>query len=62
MEHAYFQEKICPICGKTFCILNASDWAYKLLQNKYKGTRKKYYCSYKCYRKAGGDSGWVKIY
>lgn len=39
----------CPVCGKEF--LHNSMSIYKLS----KGGRTKYYCSYTCWRKAGGD-------
>lgn len=44
---------ICTICGKQFVILRTNLWAYKIQNHK----NIKYYCSYKCYRKAGGDNG-----
>lgn len=39
---------ICPICKKGF--IPTLFWAYK----KEKGTSKTYYCSYHCFREAGG--------
>ena len=44
-----FIERNCAMCGKYFVMVNATSWAYKI--------RNDYYCSYGCYRKAGGDNG-----
>lgn len=38
-------------CGKKF--VPTPEWLYKIRKGKEKG----YYCSYTCYRKAGGDGG-----
>ena len=37
----------CPICGKT--VIVRYNYAYRI--------NTKWYCSYTCYRKAGGDDG-----
>lgn len=49
--------KECKICGKKF-IANP-NWMYKIHKGKTKKEKSKlnYYCSYTCYRKAGGDGG-----
>lgn len=47
-------DKKCGICGKT--IIATPEWLYKLLKKK----TMIWYCSYTCYRKAGGDSGKYK--
>jgi len=41
----------CPICGKKF--IPTANYLYKL--RSIHGV--KYYCSYTCWRKDGGDSG-----
>lgn len=46
----------CPICGSVF--VPTLLWQYKLTIRK----KLKYYCSYKCYVKAGGDGGVNHIY
>ena len=43
-------EKYCSECGKM--LFPTPQWAYKIAG--------KFYCSYKCYRKAGGDNGKYK--
>ena len=48
--------KKCAICNKEF--IKSPDWLYKL--NYLTGSGKygyRYFCSYTCYRKAGGDNG-----
>jgi hypothetical protein len=40
--------KVCPVCEKRF--IPTVYWAYK----KEKGTKIIHYCSYHCYREAGG--------
>jgi hypothetical protein len=45
---------ICPICKREF--LHNSMSIYKLEKNN----KIRYYCSYTCWRKDGGDSGRVK--
>lgn len=47
----YISVKECEICNKKF--VKTYNYMYKLYKNK----RLTYYCSYTCYRKAGGDSG-----
>lgn len=44
------KDRRCGECGKL--VIPTPQWLYKLEKN-YKTI---YYCSYKCYRKAGGDS------
>lgn len=44
----------CPICKKEF--LHNPTSIYKLV----KGQRTRWYCSYTCWRKDGGDSGKPK--
>lgn len=46
-----FITKICAKCGKSF--IPASGHLYKLQKHG----KLEYYCSYKCWRKAGGDNG-----
>ena len=48
------ETKVCKICGKHF-IAFSPDYIYKLRHSPHSGFV--YYCSYTCYRKAGGDSG-----
>lgn len=40
----YFVDKICPECGKKFCRLDFTQYAWRI--------DNKYYCSYSCVRKA----------
>lgn len=47
-----FHTKTCAECGQVFII--GISWMYKL-RKKPNGTI--YYCSYKCWRKNGGDGG-----
>ena len=44
----------CAICGKSFVI--SPLYMYKIPKNKFNKCYK-YYCSYTCYRKGGGDNG-----
>lgn len=46
-----FTAKNCGQCGKMF--IPGREHLYKLL----KSNKTKYYCSYSCWRKAGGDNG-----
>lgn len=48
----------CPICNKKFVVMHSGRWAYKKFNEKKRKTL--LYCSYKCYRKDGGDSGEYK--
>ena len=48
-------EKHCDICGKY--IAATPQWVYKLRNNKVTT----WYCSYTCYKKAGGDGGIRQI-
>lgn len=43
--------KTCHTCGKRF--IPTVQWAYRIAD--------KIYCSYGCYRKAGGDNGKWKM-
>lgn len=45
---------VCPICEKRF--IATLFWAYK----KESGMKKTFYCSYHCFRKAGGGKGKFK--
>ena len=45
---------ICPVCEKRF--IPTLLWVYK----KEKGTQRTFYCSYHCFRKAGGGKGEFK--
>lgn len=45
---------ICPICEKRF--IATLFWVYK----KESAIKKTYYCSYHCFRKAGGGKGKFK--
>ena len=48
--------KTCAICGKEF--ITSTEWLYKLnYATNSKSYKYKYFCSYTCYRKAGGDNG-----
>ena len=51
-EDLRLYEKKCPICGKTFVVLDAAQWAYNL--SKWKKGRQ--VCSWHCLRAAGRDS------
>lgn len=53
-EYKHFQEKQCAICGKNIVRVNLKMYVYKIRLNK---GAYSYFCSYNCYRKAGGDSG-----
>ena len=54
-ESDYYRgTKTCPICGKVF-VFNPMS-IYKLYNNK-RDKKLKWYCSYTCWRKDGGDSG-----
>lgn len=44
-------QRKCPVCGKDF--IRPSENIYKIVKN-YKTID---YCSYTCWRKAGGDGG-----
>ena len=46
--------KICPMCNKAF--IPTLFWIYKTE----KGSKKIYYCSYHCFREAGGGKGKFK--
>lgn len=46
----------CSECGKNICILYSTIWVYK----KKIGNLVNYYCSYSCYKKAGGDDGKLR--
>ena len=48
-----FDTKICAECGQVF--LATVNWLYKL--RKKPNSTMNYYCSYKCWRKNGGDGG-----
>lgn len=48
-----FHLKICADCGQSF-IIQQANYAYMI---KRAGNIKLYYCSYKCYKKNGGDGG-----
>lgn len=51
----HFLEKRCEICGKLMVRVNWNLYAYKKKLND--SPTYSYFCSYSCYRKAGGDSG-----
>ena len=46
-------EKECSVCGKAVIVTHPAAYLYKRLMD---GVTK-YQCSYRCYRKVGGDSG-----
>lgn len=46
-----FRTRICARCGKMF--IPSVQYLYKL----HKDNKPKYYCSYNCWRKDGGDNG-----
>ena len=47
-----FSEKNCKGCGKYFVVARPAYYTYKLqIKDKLN-----YYCSYTCWRKAGGDA------
>lgn len=48
----YFKVVVCE-CGKEF--IPSYCWLYKLKPRK--NTKTRYFCSYSCWRKAGGDGG-----
>ena len=52
-ECIMFDTKICAECGQVF--LATVNWLYKL--RKKPNSTMNYYCSYKCWRKNGGDGG-----
>lgn len=45
-----FKETSCDICNKTLVTTDKEHYLYKLM----KQGKRKYYCSYTCWRKAGG--------
>lgn len=47
-----FHERFCALCNKM--LFPTQEWVYKIRSNKDKTI--KYYCSYSCWRKAGGGS------
>lgn len=49
-----FPEYTCA-CGK--CFIPTPAWLYKINFQGKKNGGTKYYCSYTCWRKAGGDNG-----
>ena len=51
MNSNYGNLKVCPICEKRF--ITTFHWQYVIPKI---GTGKKYYCTYGCYKKAGGDN------
>jgi len=54
MAHGVYSLKIFTCeCGKTF--IPTPEWLYKLRRKQ--NSKAMYYCSYTCWRKAGGDSG-----
>lgn len=50
-------QRNCALCDKLI-IINPR-WVYKL---RTEANRVVYYCSYTCYRKAGGDNGKFEYY
>lgn len=50
-----FPTKKCNCCKKEFIVTDLKQYMYKLYVNN----KPLWYCSYTCYRKAGGDSGKV---
>ena len=51
---ANIQITTCPICAKNF--IPTMYWVYK----KQKDMKTTYFCSYHCFRKAGGGKGKFK--
>lgn len=50
-----FHERFCALCNKM--IFPTADWVYKIrVKKEDKIVETKYYCSYKCWREAGGGS------
>ena len=47
-----FKITTCPICKKRF--LPTLYWVYMLKRYSKEGYKTTYYCSYSCYREAGG--------
>lgn len=45
--------KACPICGKNF--IPTVGWVYRDIQ------KSRWFCSYTCWRKAGGDGNDKKF-
>ena len=45
-----FKETQCALCNKFIITTNKEEYVYKLT----KEGKRKYYCSYTCWRKAGG--------
>ena len=50
-DDTHIATETCPICGKEF-IFNGMS-IYKLVKNH----KTRWYCSYTCWRKDGGDNG-----
>ena len=51
------REKKCELCGKLFIL--TYNYLYKLRDKNQKNL---YYCSYTCWKKAGGDGGIKNIH
>ena len=49
---ADYPTKKCNICGKEFCVPHPTRWGYKEKISETNGGRYKYFCSWKCLRKA----------
>lgn len=44
--------EVCPICGKKYMIGDKKEWCYRLGLNSNTRYALKYFCSWKCMRKA----------
>lgn len=48
----YYDDRTCPICGKTFCVPDIDVWAYKFRVGTSRGYSKTtYVCSWHCLQK-----------
>ena len=49
-------ERVCPMCGKRFCMTSAEDWQYAITREK-----RMFYCSWTCKRKAEQQEEQAKV-
>ena len=47
-----FNIKYCTVCGSDFIVHDPDDWTYKMRDARH---IMRYYCSYKCFRRAGDE-------
>lgn len=57
-KHDFAQERKCPVCGKTFIMPDAEQWAYRVTD----GRKKRSYCSWHCLREYERANGHTRNY